>query len=107
MTSESAAPAGSDPMKAVADAMDAAVKAAQDGAEGARETVADALPAATEMLSRVIYKACYGLSYGLVFPTMFVARSIPTNNAAIHGLIDGAHAAMDMVADLKSSPKID
>ena len=105
MSTESATPAGADPIKAVADAMDAAVKAAQEGAEGARATVAEALPAASQLLSRIVYKTCYGLSYGVVFPTMLAVRTIPKNNAAVHGFIDGAQAAIDMVDEMKP-PKI-
>jgi hypothetical protein len=101
MSTESATPAGADPIKAVADAMDAAVKAAQEGAEGARESVAEALPAAGQLLSRIVYKTCYGISYGVVFPTMLAARAIPKDNAAVHGFIDGAQAAMDMVDEMK------
>jgi hypothetical protein len=92
----------SDPLKAVADAMDAAVKAAKDGAESARATAVDALPVANQMVSRLVYKTCYSLSYGVVFSSVLVARSIPRNNAAVHGLIDGAHAALDMVQEMKS-----
>jgi hypothetical protein len=102
MASESATTAGSDPLKAVADAMDAAVKAAKEGAEDARMTAADALPAAGQMLSRLVYNTCYAVSYGVVFPSVLVARSIPANNAAVHGFIDGAHAAIDMVREMKS-----
>lgn len=102
MTSESSA-SSSDPLKAVADALDAAVKVAREGAEGARLSAAEALPEAERQLSRMIYNACYYLSYGVVFPTVFVARTIPQNNPVVHGLIDGAHAAMDMVQDLKTS----
>lgn len=102
MSTESATPAGADPIKAVADAMDAAVKAAQEGAEGARETVAEALPAAGQFLSRMVYNACYGLSYGVVFPTMLAVRAIPKDNAAVHGFVDGAQAALDMVDEMKS-----
>jgi hypothetical protein len=105
MASESVASQGTDPLKAVADAMDAAVKAAKEGAEDARSTAADALPAAGQMVSRLVYNTCYALSYGVVFPTVLAARSIPTNNAAVHGFIDGAHAAMDMVHEMK--PKRD
>ena len=101
MASESVTPAGSDPLRAVADAMDAAVKATKEGAEDARATAAEALPAAGQMLSRLVYNTCYAVSYGLVFPTVLAARSIPTNNAAVHGFIDGAHAAVDMVHEMK------
>jgi hypothetical protein len=101
MASESAASAGTDPLKAVADAMDAAVRAAKEGAEDARTTAVDALPAAGQMLSRLVYNTCYAVSYGVVFPTVFVARSLPANNAAFHGFVDGAHAAVDMVREMK------
>jgi hypothetical protein len=106
MSSESAASATSDPLKAVADAMDAAVKAAKDGAEDARATAAEALSAPGQMLSKFVYKACYTVSYGVVFPSAFVARSIPKDNALVHGLIDGAHAAMDMVEEMKSKKSV-
>jgi hypothetical protein len=101
MASESATSAGTDPLKAVADAMDAAVRAAKEGAEDARTTAVEALPAAGQMLSRFVYNSCYAISYGIVFPTVFVARSIPANNAAVNGFVDGAHAAVDMVREMK------
>jgi hypothetical protein len=102
MTTESASPTSSDPLKVVADAMDAAVKAAREGAEEARATAADALPAASHFVSQAVYKTCYAISYGVVFSSVLLARSIPTNNAAVHGLIDGAHAAIDMVEGMKN-----
>jgi hypothetical protein len=104
MSSDSVSSTGSDPLKAVANAMDAAVKAAKEGAEDARTTAVDALPAAGQMLSRLVYNTCYAVSYGVVFPTVFVARSLPVNNAAVHGFIDGAHAAVDMVREMKPRP---
>jgi hypothetical protein len=104
MASESVTSPGSDPLKAVADAMDAAVKAAKEGAEDARTTAAEALPAAGQMLSRLAYNTCYAISYGVVFPTVLAVRAIPTNNAVVHGFIDGAHAAVDMVHEMKPKP---
>jgi hypothetical protein len=104
MQTESVVSTGSDPLKAVADAMDAAVQAAKDGAEKARATATDAIPAAGELLSRAIYKTSYAVSFGVVFPTVLIARSIPKNNAAILGLIDGAQAAIDRVHEMKSRP---
>jgi hypothetical protein len=103
-TGETDAATGSDPLKAVADAMDAAVKTAKEGAEELRATASDALPAAGQMLSRVLYKTCYAISYGVVFPSVMIARSVPKDNAAVHGLIDGAHAAIDMVDEMKTRP---
>jgi hypothetical protein len=101
---ESATSSETDPLKAVADAMDAAVRAAKEGAEDARTTAVEALPAAGQMLSRLVYNTCYAVSYGVVFPTVFVARSLPANNAAVHGFIDGAQAAVDMVREMKQKP---
>ena len=40
-------------------------------------------------LSRVVYGATYTISYGVVFPVALVAGSIPRNNAAVRGLIEG------------------
>ena len=106
MASESVTSPGTDPLKAVADAMYAAVKAAKEGAEDARTTAADALPAAGQMVSRLVYNTCYALSYGVVFPTVLAARSIPTNNALVHGFIDGAHAAVNRI-DLLQGAALD
>jgi hypothetical protein len=92
-----------DPLKAVADAMEAAVQAAQDGATSARDTAARLLPEASSMLARAAYSTCYGISYGLVFPSVLIARSIPQNNPLVHGLVDGAHAARDMISEMKAS----
>lgn len=102
MSTESAAETGSDPLKAVADAMDAAVKAAKEGAEEARATAIDALPAARQFLSRSMYNTCYAISYGVVFPTMLVVRAVPKDNAMVHGLVDGARAATDMVDEMRA-----
>jgi hypothetical protein len=33
---------------------------------------------------------------------MLLARSIPKDNAFVHGLVDGARAASDMVADYQA-----
>jgi hypothetical protein len=101
--SDATAPAaeGHDPLKMVADAMEAAVQAAKDGAADAKATAAEAVPAAGKMLSNLVYNACYGISYGVVFPSVLVARSIPTNNPVVHGLVDGARAAIDMVNEMR------
>jgi hypothetical protein len=91
-----------DPLKSVADALETAVQAAKDGAADAKATVERALPAASRFLSRFVYTTCYTMSYGVVFPTVLIAKSIPTNNAVVNGFVDGARAASDMVEQLKS-----
>jgi hypothetical protein len=91
----------SDPLKTVADAMEHAVQAARDGAADARARVDQALPAVNRFMSRFVYTTCYTISYGVVFPSVLLARSVPKNNPLVHGFVDGAHAAIDMVDEMK------
>ena len=100
--SEAEVAGSADPLKTVADALEAAVQAAKDGATNAREAASHLIPESGNFLAQVTYKACYAISCGLVFPSVLLAQSIPQNNAFVHGLIDGAHAAKDMAAEMKS-----
>jgi hypothetical protein len=102
MQTESVVSTDSDPLRAVADAMDTAVQAMTDGAEHARATANDVIPAASQFLSQAVYKVSYSVSFGVVFPAMLIARWIPKDNAVVYGLIDGAHAARDLVDEMKS-----
>ena len=97
-----AKPSPGDPLKTVADALDTAVKAAKDGAADAKANARKILPAAGQFLSRFVYTTSYTLSYGVVFPAVLLAKSIPPNNAVVHGLVDGAHAANDLVIQMKN-----
>jgi hypothetical protein len=91
-----------DPLKAVADALDSAVHSAAGGVQDVTASASNALPAVSGFLSDVTYKACYAVSYGIVFPTVLVVRAIPKENAVVHGFVDGAHAAIDLVNGMKS-----
>jgi hypothetical protein len=91
-----------DPLKSVAEALEAAVHAVKEGAADAQESAANLLPDSEHFLSQLAYRTCYAISYGIVFPSVLVARSIPQNNALVHGLIDGAQAAKDMVEEMKA-----
>jgi hypothetical protein len=91
-----------DPLHSVADALDAAANAARGGIDDVRAKVSDSLPAVASSLSDITYKTCYAISYGLVFPAAVVVRAIPKENAAVHGLIDGAHAAIDLVNEIRA-----
>jgi len=104
MSDEVASSTQTDPLKSVADALDAAVQAAKGGIDEARTTASQALPAVGGFLSSVTYKACYAVSYGVVFPTMLLVRSIPRENAAVHGFVDGARAALDLVDEMRTRP---
>ncbi len=63
-----------------------------------------ALPAASRFLSRFAYTTSYAISYGVVFPTVLIARAIPKENPIVHGVLDGARAATDMVDQMKNRP---
>ena len=91
-----------DPLKTVADALESAAQAVKDGASNAREAAEGMLPDSGSLLSRIAYNTCYAISYGIVFPSVLLAQSVPHDNALIHGLIDGAHAAKDMAAEMKN-----
>ncbi len=91
-----------DPLKSIADAMEAAVEGTKEGMTRASEAVENMLPQANDLLSRFAYKTCYAISYGVVFPCVMIARSVPQNNAMVHGFIDGSRAARDMVDEIKS-----
>jgi hypothetical protein len=54
-------------------------------------------------LSRFVYTTSYTISYGVVFPATLIARSIPLDNAAVRGLMDGAKAATEKAHQLKGS----
>jgi hypothetical protein len=102
MDTTSATATGSDPLKAVADAMDAAVEAAKEGADRAKGTLAAWMPATGDFLSRAVYRSSYAVSYGVVFPVAMVAHAIPKDNAIVNGLVDGARAAMDAIEGMKT-----
>jgi hypothetical protein len=77
--------------------MDLVLRAARDGAADASEAAAKFWSQAGTVLSRAVYVTAYTISYGVVFPVALAARSIPQDNAAIRGLIEGAHAAEQRV----------
>jgi len=91
----------SDPLKTLADALETAAQAAKEGIAGTSVTMNKALPAASRFVSRFVYTTCYTFSYGIVFPAALLAKSVPANNAVVHGFVDGAQAAVDMVDQLQ------
>jgi hypothetical protein len=83
-------------------------------AQGARSGAADARAAAErawnnsgQFARRFVYTTSYTISYGVVFSTTLLARSIPQDNAAVRGLIDGARAAREKVDDMITAPHAD
>jgi hypothetical protein len=102
MSDEMSTAASAEPLKSVAAALDAAAQAIQDGVRDLASTASGAVPALDGLLSRLTYKTCYAVSYGVVLSTVLVARAIPKENAAVHGFIDGARAAIDAVDEMRS-----
>ncbi len=60
------------------------------------------LPAASRFPSRFVYTTTYTLSYAIVFPTILIAMCIPTNNAVVHGFVDGARATSEKADQVKT-----
>jgi hypothetical protein len=84
-----------DPIRSAADAMALALQAAKDGAVDAQARVSEMMPAIGGFVSRLTYTTCYAVSYGVVFPTLMVVRTLPKDNAIVHGFVDGARAARE------------
>jgi hypothetical protein len=56
-----------------------------------------------QSLSQLVYKSTYTVSYGVVYGVVFVANVFPKNNPVVHGLSDGARAAIDAVAETRTA----
>jgi hypothetical protein len=76
-------------------------KAASDGAADAREMANRVWASTSLFVSRFVYTTSYTISYGVVFPATLLARSIPVDNAAVRGLIDGARAATQKAHEVR------
>src|SRR5689334_6426034 len=96
--------ANSDSTAAAPGALELVRRGARDGATDAREAADRAWAATSLFVSRFVYTTCYTVSYGVVFPSVLLAHSIPRNNAAVRGLIDGAQAAILKVDELRGQP---
>jgi hypothetical protein len=79
-------------------------KGARSGAADARAAAERAWNASGLFARRFVYTTSYTISYGVVFSAAMVARAVPKDNAAVRGLIDGAHAAREKVDDMMGEP---
>jgi hypothetical protein len=91
----------SEPAVVPSSTIDIMARAARDGAADAREMAERVCSGTGLFLSRFVYTTSYTFSYGVVFPATLLARSIPRNNAAVRGLIDGARAATEKVDEIR------
>ena len=80
--------------------------AARQGAADASEAAARTWTATGRFLNRFVYTTCYTISYGVVFSSTLLARSVPHNNCAVRGIIEGAHDARIKVDTLRQ-PAVD
>ena len=78
-------------------------QAAQRGATRTRQLLAGTWTVTERLVGQVVYATCYNISFGIGFPTVLLARSIPVNNVAVRGLIEGARAASQKVDELYNS----
>jgi hypothetical protein len=101
--SETQLGATSDAIARASGPFELATRAARQGAADAREAAARTWDASSLFLSRFVYTTCYTVSYGVVFPAVLLARSIPRNNAAVQGLIDGTQAAILKVDQIRGT----
>jgi hypothetical protein len=53
-------------------------------------------------VSRFVYSTFYFASYGVVFPTLFVASTVPGLGQVASGLVEGANAASEAVKERKA-----
>jgi hypothetical protein len=91
-----------EPVASSAGTLDLVTQAARDGAADARLAATRTWDATSLFVSRFVYCTCYSFSYGMVFPAMLLALSIPRNNEAVRGLIDGAQAAILKVDQIRA-----
>ncbi|WZO98054.1 hypothetical protein EP7_005107 [Isosphaeraceae bacterium EP7] len=89
--------AGSNNVAQAADTLEMVRSGARQGAADARDVANRVWDGAGLFFCRFLYTTSYTLSYGVVFPATLLARSIPRENSAVHGFIDGARAAREKV----------
>jgi len=89
------------PLRSVATAMATAAEAVRDGASDAVAKAKEVSSATGEYVSRFVYSTSYYLAYGVVFPTLLVTNFLPGCGSIADGLVDGAAAASDVIAERK------
>jgi hypothetical protein len=90
MTDSAAAP---NSVASGSSSLDVVLAAARAGAADATEAAGRVWSRSGLYVSRAVYIAAYGISFGVVFPAALLVRTIPVDNAAVRGLIEGAQAA--------------
>lgn len=63
------------------------------GASDATAAARRLVPHARRTLLKSLYVTSYYLSYGVVFGAVYLAHRVPSDNAIVYGMRDGARAA--------------
>ncbi len=93
-----------EPLDAATSALQTVTQAARDGAADAQVAAERVWSSASLFVSRFVYTTCYTISYGVVFPSVLLARTIPKDNIAVRGLIDGASDAIRKAEEVRGLP---
>lgn len=84
-----------DPVVQVGEKMEQACCKAKEKIHQVKDKIAAAVPNASQAASKGAYGTCYYVGYGVAYGVLYLGGLIPKNNAAVHGLRDGAAAARD------------
>ena len=91
-----------DPLKEVARVMLLASKAQGDDVSKGGTAMDTTISGTADFVSRFVYSTFYFASYGVVFPTLFVASTVPGLGQVASGLVEGANAASEAVKERKA-----
>lgn len=77
-------------------------EAVKEGAADAAQDASTVSSSIGKYVTKAVHGGCYYVAYGVTFSSLMVAKLIPTNNALVQGLQDGAKAAVEDVKKLDS-----
>jgi hypothetical protein len=62
---------------------------------GTKDFTGNSAAGAMQSLSKLAYSSAYFCSYGVTYAAVFLANTLPSENAVMRGFADGARAAKD------------
>ena len=74
---------------------DSAADALRSGMADAQQSAEKVWPKIGAAFCKGMFNLGYGIGYGVAFPATLVAKTIPQENCAVWGLIDGANVAKE------------
>ena len=91
-----------DALNEVAEALTLAAETLGDDDSTGETTMDSTSTSSDNLVSRFTYSLFYFTSYGVVFPTLFVASTVPGLGQVAAGLVEGANAAGEAVKERKA-----